>query len=132
MGNAKELVGKDKILLIQDSSTIITLLKSILEADGILLDTVETGEEGLKKAGESPYKLILLDYNLPGISGVEVCQALKRDRKTKNIPVLFMSSADESKVHEFIKDAGAQGYIELPFEKDELIKLIKKYLRIKI
>ena len=117
-----------KILVVQDSPSIALILRLRLEAEGFFVDIAETGEEGVEKAKANEYQLILLDYNLPGINGIEVCRALKKDEKIKNIPMLFMSASDEDKLDSLIKGLGSQGYIKMPFDKDEFITVIKKYL----
>lgn len=119
----------EKILIIQDSPSANAMLKFRLEAGGFSVETVETGEEGVEKAKASQYQLILLDYNLPGMNGNQVCQVLKKEEKTRNTPVVFMSAKDEEKLSQITKEAGANGYIGLPFEGKTFIEKIKGFLR---
>jgi DNA-binding response OmpR family regulator len=92
------------------------MLKFRLESAGFSVETAETGNEGVEKAKGCPYQLILLDYNLPDINGSEVCRILKGAEQTKNTPVIFISAKDEEKLSQITKEAGADGYIGLPFE----------------
>jgi two-component system alkaline phosphatase synthesis response regulator PhoP len=119
----------EKILIIQDSPSANAMLKFRLESGGFSVETVETGEEGVEKAKTSQYQLILLDYNLPGINGSQVCGVLKKEEKTRNTPVVFMSAKDEEKLSQITKEAGADGYIGLPFEGKTFIEKIKGFLR---
>lgn len=119
----------DKILIIQDSPSINAMLKFRLEKGGFSVETSETGEEGVEKTKAGQYQLILLDYNLPGINGSEVCRILKREEKTKNIPIVFMSAKDEDKLSQITKDAGADGYIGLPFDGKTFIERITGFLK---
>ena len=119
----------DKILIIQDSPSINAMLKFRLGAGGFSVDAVETGELGVDKAKEDRYQLVLLDYNLPGINGSEVCRILKKEEKTKHVPVVFMSSKDEEKLQRITEEAGADGYIGLPFEGKKLIEKIKGFIK---
>ena len=117
-----------KILIIQDSPSVNAMLKFRLEKGGFSVDTVETGEEGIEKIIVCQYQLILLDYNLPGMNGSQVCRILKQGYHTKNIPILFMSAKDEDKLNQITKEAGADGYIGLPFEGKTFIEKITGFL----
>ena len=118
----------DKILIIQDSPSVNAMLTLRLESGGFSVEAVETGEEGLEKAKAGHYQLILLDYNLPGINGNEVCRILRGEENTRNIPIVFMSAKDEDELSQITKDVGADGYITLPFEGKELIEKITGYI----
>ncbi len=118
----------DKILIIQDSPSINAMLKFRLGAGGFSVEAVETGELGVEKATGDGYQLILLDYNLPGMNGSQVCRILKKEEKTKHIPVVFMSSKDEEKLQQITEEAGADGYIGLPFEGKKFAERIKGFI----
>ena len=118
----------DRILIIQDSPSINALLKRRLESGGFAVETVETGEEGIEKTKSRQYHLVLLDYNLPGMNGSQVCQILKKEDKTRNIPIVFMSAKDEDKLSQMTKEAGADGYIGLPLEGKIFIEKITGFL----
>jgi len=119
----------EKILIIQDSPSANAMLKFRLESGGFSVETAETGEEGIEKTKMNPYQLILLDYNLPGMNGGQVCKILKGQDKSKNTPVVFMSAKDEEKLTQITKEAGANGYIGLPFEGKTFIEKIKGFLK---
>ena len=119
----------EKILIIQDSPSANAMLKFRLESGGFSVETVETGEEGIEKTKASQYQLILLDYNLPGMNGNQICRILKKEDNTKNTPVVFMSAKDEEKLSQITKEAGADGYIGLPFEGKTFIERIRGFLK---
>ena len=119
----------DRILIIQDSPSVNAMLKFRLESGGFSVETVETGEEGIEKTKACQYQLILLDYNLPGINGSQVCRKLKEQDNTKNTPIVFMSAKDEEKLQQITKEAGADGYLGLPFEGKKLIEQITGFLK---
>jgi len=119
----------EKILIIQDSPSANAMLKFRLESGGFSVETVETGEEGIEKTKASQYQLILLDYNLPGMNGNQICRILKKEDNTKNTPVVFMSAKDEEKLSQITKEAGADGYIGLPFEGKTFIEKIRGFLK---
>jgi len=116
-----------KILIIQDSPSANAMLKFRLESGGFSVETVETGEEGIEKTKANQYQLILLDYNLPGMNGSQICRILKEQDKTRSTPVVFMSAKDEEKLTQITKEAGADGYIGLPFEGKTFIEKIRGF-----
>lgn len=120
----------EKILIIQDSPTINKVLKSRLASCEFYADVCETGEEGVEKAKVGNYELILLDCNLPGISGTEVCRILKKEEKCKNVPIVFMSAEDEDKLIELVKTEGGKCYISFAsgFDGKEFIDKVKNIL----
>jgi DNA-binding response OmpR family regulator len=117
----------NKILIIQDSPSVNAMLKFRLESAGFSVETAETGGEGVAKAKGSPYQLILLDYNLPDTNGSEVCRILKGEEQTQNIPIVFISAKDEDKLSRITKEAGADGYIGLPFEGKTFIEKMGRF-----
>jgi len=119
----------DRILIIQDSPSVNAMLKFRLESGGFSVETVETGEEGVEKTKASQYQLILLDYNLPGMNGSQVCQVLRKQENTKKTPIVFMSAKDEDKLRQITKEAGADGYVGLPFEGKKFIEKITGFLK---
>ena len=119
----------EKILIIQDSPSANAMLKFRLESGGFSVETAETGEEGIEKTKGGPYHLILLDYNLPGMNGAQVCRKLKDEANTKGTPIVFMSAKDEEKLSQITKEAGADGYVGLPFEGKKFIEKIKGFLK---
>ena len=119
----------DRILVIQDSPSVNAMLKFRLESGGFSVETVETGEEGIEKTKAHQYQLILLDYNLPGINGSQVCRILKEEDNTRNIPIVFMSAKDEDKLSQITMEAGADGYIGLPFDGKTFVDKITGFLK---
>jgi two-component system alkaline phosphatase synthesis response regulator PhoP len=121
----------DRILIIQDSPSVNAMLKFRLESGGFSVETAETGEEGVEKTKACQYQLILLDYNLPGINGSQVCRILKEQDNTQNTPIVFMSAKDEDKLRQITKEAGADGYVGLPFEGKKFIEKITGFLKVR-
>ena len=119
----------DRILIIQDSPSINAMLNFRLGAGGFSVEAVETGEAGVERAKEGGYQLILLDYNLPGMNGSQVCRILKKEEKTRHTPIVFMSSKDEEKLQRITEEAGADGYIGLPFEGKKFVEKIKGFIK---
>ncbi|MFC4740165.1 response regulator transcription factor [Flavobacterium ponti] len=116
-----------KILIIEDEIGIANFLKQGLEEEGYDVLTASNGQFGLDLALTVPVDLILLDWMLPKISGIEVCKTI---RKTNiDVPILFLTARDT--VLETIEglQAGANDYIKKPFSFEELLERIKVYFR---
>lgn len=116
-----------KILIIEDEIGIQNFLKQGLEEESFDVETASNGEEGLLKFSASNFDLILLDWMLPKLSGIEVCKKI-RDKNT-NVPILFLTAKDT--VQETIEGlkAGANDYIKKPFSFEELLERIKIHFR---
>jgi two-component system phosphate regulon response regulator PhoB len=105
------------------------MLKFRLESGGFSVETVESGEEGVEKTKAHQYELILLDYNLPGMNGSQVCRILREQANTQNTPIVLISAKDEDKLIQITKEAGADGYIGLPFEGKKFIEKITGFMK---
>jgi two-component system cell cycle response regulator len=119
------------VLAIDDSPDVHRLLDVRLRPEGLLLHHALDAEEGLAKAVELKPDLILLDVDLPLVTGFEVCQRLKSDPSTASIPIIFLTGATEihTKVQGF--DLGAVDYVVKPFEPAELRARVRAALRTK-
>lgn len=116
-----------KILVVEDEKGIADFLKQGLEEENYEVFIATDGEKGLESAFKNKPDLILLDWMLPKLSGLEVCKAIrKKDAKT---PIIFLTAKDT--VQETIEGlkAGANDYIKKPFSFDELLERIKIHFR---
>lgn len=119
-----------KILVIEDDRFLRRLLLERLEDEGYSVDGAVDGEEGLKKAKETKFDLILLDLILPGIDGFEVLTNLKKEESLKDIPVLILSNLGQKEEIEKGLKLGAIDYIiKAHFTLDEIVEKIKRILR---
>jgi len=119
------------ILVVDDSASAREIINQYLSETNIKAAFVENGPLAIKKAKSNPFDLILLDVNLPDIDGIEVCRMLKSDKRTKNIPVIFVTVKSDKKSLVDGFQAGAVDYLTKPFEKEELLARIKTHLRLK-
>ena len=115
-----------KILIIEDESNISDFVKMELEYEGYEAEISEDGKEGLIKALREDYDLIVLDLMLSGISGLEVCRRLKKE---KDIPVIMLSAKDSVMDKVAGLQIGADDYIAKPFAIEELIARIQVIFR---
>ncbi len=117
-----------KILIVEDEVGISNFLKQGLEEEGYEISLAFNGLEGLDLATNNQFDLILLDWMLPKLPGIEVCKGIRE--KNKTIPILFLTAKDT--VQETIEGlkAGANDYIKKPFSFEELLERIKIHFRI--
>ncbi|WP_298154727.1 response regulator transcription factor [Flavobacterium sp.] len=115
------------ILIVEDEPGISSFLKKGLEEEGYTIDLAATGSDGLKLAQRNQYGLLLLDWMLPGMSGLEVCVQFRE--KDKSTPIIFITAKDT--IQETIAGlkAGANDYIKKPFHFEELLERIKVQFR---
>jgi len=121
-------MSKKKILVIDDEKNLCFLLKSNLENTGEYdVTTAYSGEEGLKKAKEMDFDLVITDFKMPGLNGREVLNALK-DMKPNSPVVLCSVYHDDPSTVTALDIAKADGVITKPFEHEQLHNTIKKVL----
>ena len=118
-----------KILVVEDDKDLISLIKFNLKSEGFNVLLCPNGEDGLFTAKEEKPDLILLDWMLPILSGIEVLQRLKNNKDTKSIPVIFITAKGEENDKIRGLNSGADDYIVKPFSTKELIARIKANLR---
>ncbi len=119
------------ILIVDDVPDNLTILREILERRGYRVRPTLNGTMALKAAQKNPPDLILLDIMMPGLDGYEVCQRLKADATTRDIPVLFTSALNETanKVKGF--EVGGVDFVTKPFEATELLARVKIHLALR-
>lgn len=103
--------GKKIALIVEDSVTQAESLRAILTDNGLKVFCTLDGLSGLEKAREILPNLIIMDVNMPGMNGFEVAQALKDDPRTRNIPIVMLTSSDTPEAALMGLDAGAMDYI---------------------
>ena len=117
-----------KVLIIDDDASVGIMLGRILRGEGISILTARNGEEGLRIAGEELPNLVLLDVNMPGINGFQVCRRIKKQPETSKIPVVFHSINSGGEDRKMGILMGAEEYLIKPVAPMELLKAIHRYL----
>jgi len=115
------------ILIVEDEEGIVVFLKQGLEEEGYQVSSANNGKSGLELFQSEKFDLVLLDWMLPKMTGVEVCKSI-RQQNTK-VPIIFLTAKDT--VQETVEGlkSGANDYIKKPFSFDELVERIKVQLR---
>lgn len=122
-------MADEKILIIEDEEDVVELIRYNLTKNGYIAETATTGPAGLTKACSVLPDLILLDLMLPGIDGLEVCRALKKDPKTSAIPVIMVTAKGTEADVVAGLEMGASDYLAKPFSPRVLLARIRAVLR---
>ena len=119
------------ILIVDDTPANLRLLSEMLVKRGYKVRAAPDGSLALTSAQAIPPDLILLDIKMPGLSGYEVCEQLKADPRTRDIPIIFISALDqtEDKVKAFT--LGGVDYVTKPFQVEEVLARVETHLRIR-
>ena len=116
----------DRILIVEDEVNIATPTKTYLERDGFTVTHVLSGEDAMRAMEQDPPNLVLLDLNLPGIDGLEVC---RRIRATSQVPIIMLTARDDDIDKIVGLEVGADDYVTKPFNARELVARVKAILR---
>jgi two-component system, OmpR family, response regulator CpxR len=116
----------DRILIIDDDVELTELLSEYLASEGLIVESAQNGEEGVRKALSEEYALVILDVMLPGISGFEV---LRRLRSSAAIPVIMLTARGDDVDRIVGLEMGADDYLPKPFNSRELVARIRAILR---
>ena len=118
-----------KIFIIEDETSIIRLVQHNLEKDGFIVSSAINGNEGKKDLKKFEPNLLLLDWMLPDLSGIEICKSIRKDTSFKNLPVIMLTAKGEEEDKIKGLDSGADDYLTKPFSYNELLARIKAILR---
>lgn len=116
-----------RILIVEDEDGIAAFLKQGLEEEYFAVDVASEGKEGLQMALSGEYDLLLLDWMLPGLSGIEICRQFRK--QSQDTPIIFLTAKDTTDETIFGLQAGANDYIKKPFHFEELLERVRVQLR---
>ena len=118
-----------KIFIIEDEPSIIQLVQHNLEKNGFIVSSSINGNDGLKELKKFQPDLLLLDWMLPDLSGVEICKNIRKDTSYNNLPVIMLTAKGEEEDKIKGLDSGVDDYLTKPFSFNELMARIKAVLR---
>lgn len=120
---------KLKVLIVEDEAALVAMIRYNLEKEGFQCEEASDGPEAMIRIREDSPDLVLLDWMLPQLSGIEICRQLRRNPDTRNLPIIMLTARAEESDRVRGLDAGADDYIAKPFSPTELMARIRAVLR---
>jgi two-component system, OmpR family, phosphate regulon response regulator PhoB len=117
------------VLVVEDEAALVTMLRYNLEKQGFRVDEAADGQEAMTRIAEAQPDLVLLDWMLPAMSGLEVCRQIRRRAATRDLPVIMLTARAEDQDAVRGLNVGADDYITKPFSVDALLARIRALLR---
>lgn len=127
--NHSQKTRHHSLLLVDDDPDILSLLQSQLQDEPFEVFTASEGESALKIVHSHKPDLVVLDVNMPGMSGLEICRALRADKNTADIPIIILSGRSEEIDRVLGLEFGADDYVTKPFHPPELVLRINNILK---
>ena len=121
--------SKPLVLVVEDEAALATMLRYNLEKQGFRVEEAADGQEALTRIAETQPDLVLLDWMLPAMSGLEVCRQIRRRPSTKDLPVIMVTARTEDQDAIRGLNTGADDYITKPFSTEALIARMRALLR---
>jgi two-component system phosphate regulon response regulator PhoB len=118
-----------KVMIVEDEEALALMLRYNLEAEGYAVETVERGDEAETRLREAVPDLLLLDWMLPGISGIELCRRLRSREATRDLPIIMLTARGEEAERVRGLATGADDYVVKPFSVPELMARVRAILR---
>jgi two-component system phosphate regulon response regulator PhoB len=122
-------VTRPLVLIVEDEAPLVTLLRYNLEKEGFEVSQAGDGEEALIRIAERKPDIVLLDWMLPLVSGIEVCRQIRRSAQTRTLPVIMLTARGEEADRVRGLDSGADDYIAKPFSLRELTARLRAVIR---
>ncbi len=120
---------KPTVLIVEDEEALSTLLQYNLDKEGYRILSASDGEEAAMMVRETTPDLVLLDWMLPGLSGIELCRRLRGRPETRNLPIIMITARGEESDRIRGLDTGADDYVTKPFSMTELLARIRAVMR---
>jgi len=117
------------ILIVEDEPALVEFLKYNLEREGFRTASAGDGEEAMLALAEGRPDVVILDWMLPFVSGIEVCRRLRRDPETRSLPIIMLTARGEESDRVRGLDVGADDYVTKPFSPSELVARVRAVLR---
>jgi two-component system phosphate regulon response regulator PhoB len=118
-----------KVMIVEDEQPLALMLRYNLEAEGYAVDAVERGDDAEERLRDTVPDLLLLDWMLPGVSGIELCRRLRARPATKALPIIMLTARGEEAERVRGLTTGADDYVVKPFSVPELMARVRAILR---
>ena len=124
-----DAMSRQPVLVVEDEAALATMLRYNLEKQGFRVDEAADGQEAMIRIAEAPPDLVLLDWMLPVMSGIEVCRQIRRRSETRDLPVIMVTARTDDQDAVRGLNTGADDYVTKPFNMDALLARVRALLR---
>ncbi|MCD4813700.1 response regulator [bacterium] len=121
-------MAKKRIIIVDDDPSIVELFHDILESKGYDVQTFHRGWEALQAVSRQHPDLMVLDIMMPRVNGYEVCQIMKENPKTKDIPVIFLTALSHQEALRLAAEGGADDFLVKPCTPERLVRHVERHL----
>lgn len=121
--------AQPRVLVVEDEAAQAEVLAYNLEREGYRVSRAPDGEEALAQLNEAAPDLVVLDWMLPGVSGIEICRRIRARRETRDVPVIMLTARGEEADRVRGLDTGADDYVVKPFSVSEMVARVRAHLR---
>ncbi len=118
-----------RVLVVEDDPDIVELISHYLKREGFAVDSAGDGRQGLEQLRRGGFQLVILDLQLPGMDGLAVCAELRRDRRTRGLPVIMLTARGDESDRIVGLELGADDYVVKPFSPKELVARVRALMR---
>jgi DNA-binding response OmpR family regulator len=122
-------VARGRIVVVDDDPDLVRAVTAVLEADGYRVEGARDQREALRAVLEDPPALVVLDVNMPGLDGWELCDILRRQSHTRDVPVLFLTGRTDVRDQITAMQVGGSDYVTKPFRTEELRAKVATWVR---
>jgi two-component system, OmpR family, alkaline phosphatase synthesis response regulator PhoP len=118
-----------RALVVEDDPDIVELVQMYLARDGWTVDTVDDGKQALESVRRGGYQLLVLDLQLPGLDGLSLCAEVRRDKATRDLPIVILTARGDEADRILGLEMGADDYVVKPFSPKELVARVRALFR---
>ena len=118
-----------RALVVEDDPDIVELLVHYLKGEGFQVDALDNGKEALERIRAESYQLLVLDLQLPGMDGLALCAEVRRDKRTRDVPVVMLTARGDESDRIVGLEMGADDYVVKPFSPKELLARVRALFR---
>lgn len=119
---------RERILIVDDSAAVRHLVADCLRRQGFAIETAVDGQDGYEKASARPPDLVLTDYDMPRMTGFQLVMALRKNPKTRDVPMVMLTARDSSRDQAQMRAAGLTSYLVKPFGNDKCVAIVERVL----
>ena len=118
-----------RILVVDDDPTVLEVVKAVLTADGFQVEVAEDGSAALRRILDAPPALVVLDVNMPDLNGWELCDIVRRQSHTRDVPILFLTGRSDAADRITAMQVGGSDHLQKPFGTEELRNRVRALAR---